>query len=49
MLVGRPIAHLVLSDKEIKRLQGSTKPKLLYHSLMQREQIDLTCGALATE
>ncbi len=45
MSVGRPIAPLVLSDEEIKQLQSISKSRSLPHSLVQRAQNILACGA----
>jgi len=48
MPVGRPIAPLVLIDEEIKQLQSIAKSRSLPHSLVQRAQIILACGAGTT-
>lgn len=48
MPVGRPIAPLVFSDEETKLLQRIAKSRSFPHSLVQRAQIILTCGAGTT-
>ena len=36
---------LVLSDDEVQQLQGIASSRLLPHSIVQRAQIVLACGA----
>jgi putative transposase len=43
--LGRPIPPLVLSDDEVQQLQGIASSCLLPHSIVQRAQIVVACGA----
>jgi len=43
--LGRPMPPLVLSDGEVRQLQGIASSRSLPHSIVQRAQIVLACGA----
>jgi len=43
--LGRPMPPLVLSDDEVQQLQGIASSRSLPHSIVQRAQIVLACGA----
>ncbi|MEA5416250.1 IS630 family transposase [Synechococcus sp. BA-132 BA5] len=45
MALGRPMPPLVLSDDEVQQLQGIASSRSLPHSIVQRAQIVLACGA----
>ena len=45
MAVGRPMPPLVLSDDEVQQLQSIANSRSLPHSIVQRAQIVLACGA----
>ena len=45
MPLGRPMPPLVLSDDEIQQLQSLASSRSLPHSIVQRAQIVLACGA----
>ena len=45
MALGRPIPPLVLSDDEVDQLQALAHSRSLAHSIVQRAQIVLACGA----
>lgn len=45
MALGRPMPTLVLSDGEVRQLQGIASSRSLPYSIMQRAQIVLACGA----
>ena len=45
MALGRPMPPLVLSDDEVQQLQALAKSRSLPHSIVQRAQIVLACGA----
>jgi len=45
MALGRPMAPLVLGDDEVQQLQGIASSRSLPHSIVQRAQIVLACGA----
>jgi putative transposase len=48
MACGRPIPPLVLSDNEVQQLQSIANARSLPHSIVQRAQIVLACGAVET-
>jgi len=43
--LGPPMPPLVLSDDEVQQLQGIASSRSLPHSIVQRAQIVLACGA----
>ncbi|WP_094556268.1 IS630 family transposase [Synechococcus sp. 1G10] len=45
MAVGRPIPPLVLTEDEVQQLQSIASSRSLPHSIVQRAQIVLACGA----
>ena len=45
MALGRPMPPLVLSDDEVQQLQALASSRSLPHSIVQRAQIVLACGA----
>ena len=45
MALGRPLPPLVLSDEEVQQLQSIANSRSYPHSLVQRAQIVLACGA----
>ena len=45
MALGRPLLPLVLSEGEIQQLQSIASYRSLPHSIVQRAQIVLACGA----
>ena len=45
MALGRPMPPLVLNDDEVQQLQGIASSRSLPHSIVQRAQIVLACGA----
>ena len=45
MALGGAIPPLVLSDEEVQHLQGIASSRSLPHSIVQRAQILLACGA----
>ncbi len=45
MALGRPMPPLVLSDDEVQQFQGIASSRSLPHSIVQRAQIVLACGA----
>jgi len=45
MAVGRPMPPLVLKDDELQQLQSIANSRFLPHSIVQRAQIVLACGA----
>ena len=45
MAVGHPMPPLVLSDDEVQQLQSIANSRSLPHSIVQRAQIVLACGA----
>ena len=45
MALGRPMPPLVLRDDEVQQLQGIASSRSLPHSIVQRAQIVLACGA----
>ena len=45
MAAGRPMLPLVLSDDEVQQLQSIANSRSLPHSIVQRAQIVLACGA----
>jgi putative transposase len=45
MAVGRPMPPLVLSDDKVQQLQRIASSRSLPHSIVQRAQIVLACGA----
>ncbi len=45
MAVGRPMQPLVLSDDQVQQLQSIANSRSLPHSIVQRAQIVLACGA----
>ena len=45
MALGRPMPPLVLSDDEVQQLQALASSRSLSHSIVQRAQIVLACGA----
>ena len=44
-MVGRPMPPLVLSEDDVQQLQALAKSRSLPHSIVQRAQIVLACGA----
>jgi putative transposase len=45
MAIGRPMPPQVLSDDEVQQLQSIANSRSLPHSIVQRAQIVLACGA----
>jgi putative transposase len=45
MAVGRPMPPLVLAEDEVQQLQSIANSRSLPHSIVQRAQIVLACGA----
>ena len=45
MAIGRPMPPLVLSEEEVQQLQALAHSRSLPHSIVQRAQIVLACGA----
>ena len=45
MALGRPMPALVLSDEEVQQLQSIANSRSYPHSLVQRAQIVMACGA----
>ena len=45
MALGRPMSPLVLTNDEVQQLQGIASSRSLPHSIVQRAQIVLACGA----
>ena len=45
MALGRPMPPLVLSEDEVQQLQALANSRSLHHSIVQRAQIVLACGA----
>ena len=45
MAFGRPMPPLGLSDEEVQEVQGIASSRSLPHSIVQRAQIALACGA----
>ena len=45
MALGRPMPPLLLSDDEVQQLQALASSRSLPHSIVQRAQIVLACGA----
>ncbi|MFN9623837.1 MAG: helix-turn-helix domain-containing protein, partial [Cyanobacteriota bacterium] len=45
MVAGRPMLPLVLSDDDVQQLQSIANSRSLPHSIVQRAQIVLACGA----
>jgi putative transposase len=45
MAVGRPMLPLVLSDGEVQQLQSNADSRSSPHSIVQKAQIVLACGA----
>jgi len=43
--LGRPMPWLVLSEEEVQQLQALAHSRSLLHSIVQRAQIVLACGA----
>jgi transposase len=44
-MVGRPMSPLVLSEDDVQQLQALANSRSLPHSIVQRAQIVLACGA----
>ncbi len=45
MAIGRPMPPLVLTEDEVQQLQSIANSRSLPHSIVQRAQIVLACGA----